>query len=124
MKDLDAKLETVNALHRETLEAMTDRTDLEAELQVSLHVNDQLRARITELETALDAFHKDPENPDARVLRYKAIASKAIREQVEIREKYEAALAECHRNHLKLELRCMDLEAEKQAFKDGNKYHD
>ena len=24
MKDLDAKLETVNALHRETLEAMTD----------------------------------------------------------------------------------------------------
>ena len=32
---------------------MTDHSDLEAELQVSLHVNDQLRARIAELEAAL-----------------------------------------------------------------------
>ncbi len=50
--------------------------------------------RIAELEAALDAFHKDPENPDAAVLRYKAIASKAINEQVEIRKEYEARIAE------------------------------
>ena len=52
------------------------------------------RSRIAELERALDAFHKNPENPDATVLRYKAIASKAINEQVEIREENEARIAE------------------------------
>lgn len=49
--------------------------------------NEHLRGRVSELEKALDAFHKDPENPDAYVLRYKAIASKAINEQVVLREK-------------------------------------
>ena len=73
---------------------MTEHHDLESELQVSLHVNDRLRARIAALEAALDAFHKDPENPDAAVLRYKAIASKAIREQVEIRKEYESRISE------------------------------
>ena len=34
----------------------------------------------------------------------------------------EAALEERHRHHLKLELRCRELEAEKQSFRDGNKY--
>jgi hypothetical protein len=52
------------------------------------------RERIAELEKALDTFHKDPENPDAAVLRYKAIASKAINEQVEIRKEYEARISE------------------------------
>ncbi len=52
-----------------------------------------LHARIAALEAALDAFHKDPKNPDAAVLRYKAIASKAINEQVEIRKEYEARIA-------------------------------
>jgi len=52
------------------------------------------RERIAELEKALDAFHKDPENPDAAVLRYKAIASKAINEQVEILKEYEARISE------------------------------
>ena len=32
---------------------MTEHHDLESELQVSLHVNDQLRARIADLEAAL-----------------------------------------------------------------------
>ena len=36
----------------------------------------------------------------------------------------EAALEDRHRHHLELELRCRDLEAEKQAFKDGNKRND
>ena len=36
----------------------------------------------------------------------------------------EAAIEERHRHYLELELRCRDLEAEKQAFKDGNKYND
>ena len=48
------------------------------------------KERIAELEKALDAFHKDPENPYAYSLRYKAIASKAINEQVELRERIAA----------------------------------
>ena len=38
---------------------MTEHHDLESELQVSLHVNDQLRARIAELEAALKPFAYD-----------------------------------------------------------------
>ncbi len=37
---------------------MTEHHDLESELQVSLHVNDQLRARIAELEDELAGWHK------------------------------------------------------------------
>ena len=52
------------------------------------------RARIRTLEIALDAFKSDGDLVDARVLRYKAIASKAINEQYEIRQDYEERIKE------------------------------
>ena len=57
-------------------------------------------ARIAELEKIIDVMYADGDKNDARVMRYKAIASKAIREQVAIREDYEAVISE-----LKLALR-------------------
>ena len=56
--------------------------------------------RIAELEKIIDVMYADGDKNDARVMRYKAIASKAIREQVAIREDYEAVISE-----LKLALR-------------------
>ena len=50
--------------------------------------------RIAELEKIVDVMYADGDKNDARVMRYKAIASKAIREQVAIREEYEAVISE------------------------------
>ena len=61
---------------------------------------DDLLARIADLEKIIDVMYADGDKNDARVMRYKAIASKAIREQVAIREDYEAVISE-----LKLALR-------------------
>lgn len=74
-----------------------DKKTCELALYVLKRLDKQIakrNARITELERVVDAFHADPDNLDARVLRYKLIASKAINEQVEIREKYDARIAE------------------------------
>ena len=51
-------------------------------------------ARIAELEKVIDVMYADGDKTDARVMRYKEIASKAIREQVAIREEYEAVISE------------------------------
>ena len=55
---------------------------------------ESLKDRIAELEKIIDVMYADGDKNDARVMRYKAIASKAIREQVVIREEYEAVISE------------------------------
>jgi Mg2+ and Co2+ transporter CorA len=99
------RLSQTGGIHYEAADALEAQAKRIAELEskvacetasniATAKLNGNLLERIAELEKALDAFHKDPENPDAAVLRYKAIASKAINEQVEIRKEYEACIAE------------------------------
>ena len=53
---------------------------------------ESLKDRIAELEKIVDVMYADGNKNDARVMRYKAIASKAIREQVAIREEYKPTI--------------------------------
>jgi hypothetical protein len=108
---------------------MTDYTDLIARLRgndMPWSVKDAADAleaqagRIVELEEGLKL-----ERDTGTRLWEGALAYMKERNEARARiAELTAALEERHRHHLKLELRCRELEAEKQSFRDRNKQND